>query len=140
MSYDGDRIAFYTELNTTWGDTTPIRFDFIQEDDQITKQKEPWIHCNIKHTDTQQANMGVTNVLDRTPGMFLIDIYNRQEKGIAQILKYADTLKTAFMGKSLNSGSIRVIKISILDREPYMGWISKRVLIHFESEDYVART
>jgi hypothetical protein len=140
MSYDSDRIAFYSELQTKWGSTTPLRFDSIQENDQITRGTDPWIHCNIDHFDTRQTSLGVaTSVMYRTLGAFMIDVYDREENGFAQIMRHADTLNKMFMGKMLNNGLILVDRVSILTREPYMGWNSKRVSIHFTSTEYVSR-
>ncbi len=139
MSYDNDRISFYTELSNAWGVTTPLRFDSIHSDDQITTGNAPWIHCNINHMGTQQKSLGTSNVLYQTLGSFDVDIYDREEKGFANILKYADTIRTLFIGKSLSSMTIRVISVSILKRENYKGWNSRRVLIHFESNEYTSR-
>ena len=140
MSYDNDRISFYTSMNTLWGETTPIRFDTIQDQDKITVGSDPWIHCNIDHSDTQQKSLGAnTAVLYQTLGMFMIDVYDRKEKGFAQILKYADILRLHFMGRSLNSNTIRVTSVSILKREPFQGWNSRRVMVNFESNEYTNR-
>ena len=139
MSYDNDRIQFYTTLNTLWGSTTPIRFDTIQDNDQISKGSVPWIHCNIDPYETDQGNLGSTNILHRTQGIFTIDIYDRTNNGFAQILKYADTIKTAFVSSYLSDNSIRVGKVSILSRESYEGWSSKRVQINYVSNEYVQR-
>ena len=139
MSYDSDRIAFYTEFSTQWGSTTPIIFDMVQDDDLVTKGSSPWVNCMIEHFDTQQKSLGTSSVMYQTLGLFNVDIYDLHINGYADILRYADTIQTMFIGKHLDESKILVNRVSIMHREPYMQWISKRVSIHFSSILYIDR-
>jgi hypothetical protein len=140
MSYDNDRIVFYTEIITQWGATTPILFDSVSDDEPITKGNDPWIHCNIVPLTTKQKSLGTsTSVLYRTPGLFTIDIYDRVNNGIAEILRLADKVKGIFLGKAFDSSMILVNGVSVDRREEYNGWNSRRVNIHFESNEKVDR-
>ena len=140
MSYENDRISFYTSINTLWGTETPIRFDTIQDQDNISTGQSPWIHCNLDFSETNQTNLGTnTAVLYSTLGMFMVDIYDKKEKGLTQILKYADIIRSHFMGKSLSHNTIRVTSVAIVKKEPFQGWISRRVMVLFVSNEYTSR-
>jgi hypothetical protein len=140
MSYDSDRIAFYTEMLTEWGSRTPIIFDTVSDDDKVTQGSDPWVNCFLEPIETSQKNIGTsTSVLYRTPGLFIVDIYDREDNGSAEILRLADVVRDIFLGQFLNGSAIYVKKVSLLRREPYLGWNSRRSLVYYESTEYTSR-
>lgn len=121
MSYDSSRIALYTHLQNNIT-TIPIRFDSIKEDDPITNGNELWIRCYIDPFDTNQSNLGTNNPLYETLGYLNIEIYDLEENGYADILRTADIIKSLYMRKSFNNGSLVIQKIKIIKRDVFAGW------------------
>jgi len=120
MSYDSSRIALYTVLSN--GITTPIRFDTILEDDPITTDINPWVKCFIDPIETSQKSIGTEAPLDRTIGQLVVEIYDRESNGFAEIYRIADTISNLYRGKTFDNGDIFISKVLVLNKASYSGW------------------
>jgi len=138
MSYDSDRIAFYTKIIEEWSDTTPIRFDEVPDEDDVLMGADDWIRCYLEPSMTYQATLGRTSAtLDRTTGQFIVEIYGRTGNGTAGLYRHADTIRGIFMGQHLADGRILVQRVSVMLRKPYRQWLSVVVSCGYTANDPV---
>jgi len=142
MSIDNDRIGLYQAFIDGWeSETTQYRFDTIQTNDQITLGVLPWIRIYISQGKTEQRNMGANSVLFRTIGSLLVfQIYARTEDGPADMYRIMDKIKLLFLGKTFNNGNIKIVGMSVHDRQDYNGWASKSIHFGFMSDEFIERT
>jgi hypothetical protein len=134
LSFDSQRIAFETELIGAFGSSYEILFDTVPDDDFVTKYDEIWLRCYIDPYDDHQKNMGTANPLDRTLGMFVVEIFDREENGSAEILRIADSVKELFKRKTYN-GETRVDRIKTGKRPISKGWNCRVVNIMYHSDE-----
>ena len=134
MSRDSDRILLYTIIRDKYDGVVPVRFDTIQEDDDVISSDSPWIMCMIDPYDSRQHGLGVSTSVRRTLGMLVVRIYDREENGYADILRMEDEIEGLFLHKSFNNGSLRIKRISSVKRDAYKGWICRINNIHYESD------
>ena len=126
MSYDSTRIALYSELlDKIDQNIISLRFDTIKEEDPITLTHKPWIRCFLEPIETSQHNLGTSTPLDKTIGFLMIEIYDREENGYAEILRIADFIKSLFYRKSFQNGDIIINKATILNKKTYLEWNCK---------------
>ena len=137
MSIDTTRIALYTALKEGIEEGTPLVFDTIPDDDPITEGDQLWLRCYLDPVDTFQHLIGTDSPLERTIGFLIIEIYDREEKGYADIFRMCDSIKPIFRRKHFNSGSLRTERMQIQDREPYKNWNSKAVMIHYTEDENI---
>jgi hypothetical protein len=153
MGQDSDRALFYNAMTTGWTITpqtgqpylrTPIRYDSVRSGDDVTTGVVPWLRCYMSYGTATQSSLGTNKVLYRWGGcLFVIEIYSKEENGDAPILQIADLIKPIFIGKSYlvsQTESIRVVDISLHNRNPFKGWISKSVTIGYEKDEVIERT
>jgi len=132
MSLDSIRIAFYGTLKSTLETLSiPFRFESIREGDPIVSQDQLWVRAFLQPDESFQHSIGTSTPLTRSTGLFVIEIYDREEKGFAEIFRTIDSVKPYFYRKTFDSGKISISKINISKRSIVNGWISSVMTISY---------
>jgi len=145
MGYSVQRIAFYTALKYGLNSSIPIRFDSILDNDPITTSGNLWVKCHIEPMETFQHSIGTSNPLERTPGLLIVNLYDREKNGYADILRQCDVIKDIFLRKSFDSGRIRINKVQIKKKgenissfskvNSHNNWISYVVIVLYTADE-----
>ena len=120
MTYQLERKAIETYLNTQWGTTTPIGFDGHEFEPQFNS-----IKLSIQNGLSVQGSIGGnTNRIDYT-GIVSIQIFTENGKGSEKWRIYAETLDGIFIDKRINnSGAVATtdefIRFSPDQQHPYI--------------------
>ena len=140
MSSDAERIAFDTEIIATFDATVPLRFGSISEDDRITTEDNLWMNCVLVPGEAFAGSVGTSaTYIKKRLGMYEITVWDREEKGFADILRKLDTIEDLFIGRSLNSGNTVITRAMIMPMSPYKGWNGKQITISYMTSEQVSR-
>ena len=132
MSYDSTRQFLYQALIDTLDiEGIPYRFDSILDDDPITTGDLLWVRAYISPIETFQHSIGTSSPIERTIGLFIIEIYDRKANGYADILRAGETIKDIYYRKSFDNGKIRIQRVKLSKRQSYNNWNSNVLIIHY---------
>jgi len=134
MSHDSERIALYSALQTALPVDTTLRFESVRENDTILDSDELWVLCKITPYLSHQKNLGVSNPLKRSLGLFSVEIYDREENGFADIYRMIDTLEAAFLHETFDSGTLYIDRITHTTHQAIKGWNRMDVVIDYHAD------
>lgn len=108
MSYHAEKVAIETFFQNNWT-ATEVFFE-----NTVSKGLEEWVRLTILNGDSFQASMGDDPAF-RYPGVVIVQIRIRKDKGSGRALALADLVDSLF--RTLVLGNIR-FKVPRLDRGP----------------------
>ena len=130
MSYDANRIAIQSHLQSGWT-TTPILFDGAVP----AQHQDEWIRLNIFDTSANQASIGGAAVKYRHNGLIVIEIYveNSEQTGSGKATRYGDTLAALFRGETVGDALFRSPVVRQIGRDE--GWYRVNVEVPFQRDE-----
>jgi len=139
MSADAERIAFDTEIITTFT-TTPLRFGTVQENDRITTEDNLWLQCRLVPGGSFNGSIGTNSVyLKKRLGMYEMTVWDREEHGDADIIRAIDSIENLFIGKAINFGKTIITRTNCLPVGSKDGWQGKQITISYTTSEQVNR-
>ena len=143
MGSSAFNIVIENTFNTSWGSTTPIKFDNVPFDTPSTS----WVSIMVWDGKSNKASLGPSTQLRRSIGTVFVDIYTPVGAGSAAARTYSDQVKSIFRDLEVSGLTFYEGTVSRLGEKYYTNsgtgvpatsqWFQISVAIPFKYDEYI---
>jgi len=136
-------IAIENQFNTSWGTTTPIRFDNVG----FTPPSTSWVSLEVWDGKSNKASLGTGSQMRRTTGTVFIDVFTPLNDGSKPARELADQVSAVFRDVVVSGLTFYEANISQIGEKYYTNsgtgvpataqWYQMSVAIPFKYDEYI---